>query len=274
MSRSFVAEVLKLRKRPACWVLFGLLQAAIILLLYALPYVILTYAAHSFHGTQAQTLANGLRPESLVTTLLPFLNGLGRGFAIVLGALLVGSEYGWGTVKTILIQRPSRLSVFGGKALALASLLAVFVLASFVTAFAASVVVTVLRHDVVAAPSLLELGKGLAGTWLIFATSASLTACLAVLCRGTGIAIGLALVEGLFLENIISGLLGQLAGWSAIPKALPGLNANALTDSFTSNAVAQGSPLVSAGHAVLVLIAYTLCFILLASFLFRKRDVA
>ena len=41
----------------------------------------------------------------------------------LLGALTIGSEYSWGTLKTILTQRPGRLSLTGGKFLALAPIL-------------------------------------------------------------------------------------------------------------------------------------------------------
>ena len=40
--------------------------------------------------------------------------------ASILGVLSVGSEFGWGTWKTLLTQRPGRLTVFGAKLVALA----------------------------------------------------------------------------------------------------------------------------------------------------------
>ena len=109
LTASFAAEVLKLRKRPATWALGGLLAAAIVLLRYVLLYVISRQAPGP--GVSAQEIAmlkEVLLPRNLVPTMLNILPSIGGAIALILGALVTGSEYGWTTLKTILTQRPGR----------------------------------------------------------------------------------------------------------------------------------------------------------------------
>ena len=56
----------------------------------------------------------------------------------MLGVLTVGSEYGWGTLKTLFTQGPGRLRVFAAKLIAVAAVLLVFVLVVYVLAAVAS----------------------------------------------------------------------------------------------------------------------------------------
>jgi ABC-2 type transport system permease protein len=82
-------------------------------------------------------------PEHLVGTLMggfPFLGGV---LELMLGVLAFGSEYGWGTLKTLFTQRPGRLHVFGAKLLALAGTLIAFVLVVFALGALASYAIAV-----------------------------------------------------------------------------------------------------------------------------------
>ena len=54
----------------------------------------------------------------------------GGAIVMILGALAVGSGYGWGTWKTVYTQGPSRAAAFGGTLLTLLVLVAGLVLAT------------------------------------------------------------------------------------------------------------------------------------------------
>src|SRR5438046_2240179 len=60
------------------------------------------------------------RPEPLRGNPIGGFPVFAGALALVLGALVTGSEYGWGTVKVQLTQRPSRAAMMTGQALALA----------------------------------------------------------------------------------------------------------------------------------------------------------
>src|SRR5918999_300609 len=118
------AELLVTRKRASTWILLAIWAALALVFAYVVPYV--TY----LNGSAPESLADVL-PERLAESLMsgvPFFGGV---LALMLGVLAVGSEYGWGTLKTLFSQRPGRLQVFAAKLLALAATVAVFVLVVF-----------------------------------------------------------------------------------------------------------------------------------------------
>ena len=124
MTGSIRAELLIMRKRTSTWILLALWTALALVFAYAVPYA--TY----LNGSEPDALADVL-PGRLVASLMggfPFFGGV---LALMLGVLTFGSEYGWGTLKTLFTQRPGRLHVFAAKLAALAATLAVFVLVVF-----------------------------------------------------------------------------------------------------------------------------------------------
>ena len=62
-----------------------------------------------------QLLASTL-PDQLVANMLGGFPVFAGALALVFGALVFGSEYGWGTVKTLLTQRPGRGAVLARSA--------------------------------------------------------------------------------------------------------------------------------------------------------------
>ena len=77
----------------------------------------------------------------------PFFGGV---FALMLGVFAFGSEYGWGTLKTLFTQAPGRLRVFAAKLAALAIVLVPFVLALFAAGAVASYVIAQIEDAPVA----------------------------------------------------------------------------------------------------------------------------
>lgn len=277
MIASFSAELLKLRKRPAVWVLGVLLLAVLVTFGYLLSYLILTFPPPGLatSGVTPAELKRSLYPENLLPNVLSMVNGLGGTLVLILGALSVGSEYGWETVKTMLTQRPTRLGVLGGKLLALGLTLLLLVLALFVAGTVCSLLFALLDQATVTWPSAGEVVRALGAAWLVLALWTGLGFALATLFRGTALAIGLGLVYMLVLEGIVGGIFGQVEFIRTIRQALPGSNAGALIGSFRSTLAAtpQIPPLIGPGRAALVLLAYLAGSILLAAGLFQRRDV-
>lgn len=84
----------------------------------------------------------------------------------MLGAIVIGGEYTWGTQKTILTQRPGRGTVLASQLLALATMIAVWVLGIFVTCSLCSIGIAAAEGDAMDWPGPLDLLKGLGGGWL------------------------------------------------------------------------------------------------------------
>ena len=290
MLASLGAELLKIRKRPSTWVLALRWLAIIVLLNYTLTYALLSSAPPpSFpEGTpkkqqeqlqqqQEQFQEQQLRflyPENLVPNLIPGYPNVGAPIALILGALAVGSEYGWSTFKTVLTQRPGRTALFFGKLLALGVVLALLVVLTFATAAASSLVVAVLASAPVKGPPLGELVRALGAGFLILTTWAAFGALLATLLRSTALSIGL--VYSLVLETVIFNLPIRNESFTNARDFFPGQNSSSLADSFSEQAptgFAPPTPPVDAPQAALVLLSYTAAFIVLAALVFRRRDV-
>src|SRR5438477_7507507 len=116
MSASFRAETLKTRKRWANWILVGILLAWILLLTYLVLFLVVTLSPHSIQGpVPASVLKRRLFPENFVPTVLGAAGTIGAAIMLIFGALTTASEFGWLTVQTILIQKPTRAAVLLGK---------------------------------------------------------------------------------------------------------------------------------------------------------------
>jgi ABC-type transport system involved in multi-copper enzyme maturation permease subunit len=271
-------EWLKLRKRPAVWLLGGVLLTLVVLLTYGLLFLIVVTRPGSVQvgGGGVDALKQAMYPTNFVVAVL---SGGGGGFggavALILGALTFGSEYGWATLKTIFTQRPARLEVFAAKLLALAAVLAVYDLAIFTAGALVSALVGAYFGHLTPWPSLLSVLEGVLAGWLILAFWASLGTALAVLFRQAGLAIGLGLVYSLAVEGILFGLLGQFDWMKNVEKAFPGANGTALIQTLSTRprSPQNPEPTVGALQAIVVLLAYLVIFAAVSGLVLRRRDV-
>jgi ABC-type transport system involved in multi-copper enzyme maturation permease subunit len=284
MPAAFRGELFKLVRRGSIWFTIGMLLVLAIALGYLVTYLV---ATHPPTGTRARiegadfaALRNGLYPSSLVSKTLTQWTNFGGVVALILGVLVQGSEYGWGTVKTMYIQRPGRLSMLEGKVAALLLLVLVMVLALFAVDAASSSVIALIDGKSSAFPAVADIAKAIGATWLIFGMWAMFGFGLATLFRQAAMAIGLGLAYGLVIEGIVFGLLGRLGSdlVKQIHIWLPIANAGYLSQSFGRSAgFAAGPPApapdADATHAVAVLAIYVIGFVILSAALIRQRDV-
>jgi ABC-type transport system involved in multi-copper enzyme maturation permease subunit len=227
MSKSFVAEMDKLVRRPATWVLVTAWTLAALIFVYLDPYIKYTSPASTLSGASRQALLTGMLPEKMVTALIAGFPIFGGAIALVFGALVVGSEYHWGTLKTVLLQRPGRPGIWFGKLLALAVMQAVVVVAVFACGALTSLMVATITHSPVNWPPVGELAQGLGAAWLMLTMWAMLGALLATLLQGATLAIGLGLFY-LLVELLFRSTAGRTGPLAVLAKALPGSNAGTL----------------------------------------------
>jgi ABC-type transport system involved in multi-copper enzyme maturation permease subunit len=281
MGGSYRAEVLKLLKRPAMWILGVVFLVLAQVFGYLIPYV--AYRSGGGGGfaageTPAQLLAD-LLPARLVPNTLGGFPMFAGAVALIIGGLVAGSEYGWGTLKTMLTQRPRRLSVLGGKVLAIVVTAIALVLAVFAVNALWSWVIATVEGRPADWPPLLDLSRGLGAGFLIIGMWSLFGALLGILFRNTSLAVGLGLVWALVVENLIRGFAGLLGFLDAFQKGLPGVNAGSLVASLGATTQDQpgGTPgvttAVSGPQAVLVLMAYVAVLVLIAGLTLQHQDV-
>jgi ABC-2 type transport system permease protein len=275
--RSIAAELLVLRRRASTWTLLGVWVLLGLLFSYVLPY--LTYRS-DIEGPRGSSL-DAMLPHHLADNLLggfPFFGGV---FALMLGVLTFGSDYGWDTLKTLLIQGPSRMRVFGAKMAAIAVGLVPFVIAIFVAGALASALIAGAEGAAVHWPSAWELTRAVAAGWFVMAIWAAFGVLLAVASRGTALAIGLGILYALIIEGLLSALASEVGWLDSLVEYFLRANAYSLvsaigvpTSALTDNG--PGSffgPFVGAGQAVLVMSGYAACFLVASAALLKRRDV-
>jgi ABC-2 type transport system permease protein len=281
MNGSYRAELLKLLRWPAMWILAALLLVLSQVFGYLIPYV--GYRSGGGSGfaagqTPAQLLAD-LLPGRLVPNTLGGFPMFAGAIALIIGGLAAGSEYGWGTLKTILVQRPRRLTVLAGKLLAIQTVILAVVLATFALDGLWSGVIAATEGRTADWPSLLDLGRGIGAGWLILGMWSLLGAFLGMLFRSTSLAVGLGLVWALAIENLVRGFANLLGFLDAFQRGLPGVNAGSLVASLGAATLDQsgGTPgvaaVVSGTQALLVLGAYVVVLAALAGVVLQRQDV-
>lgn len=278
MSGSIAAEFLVLRKRAATWILLGLWLAMTVFFGYILPYI----SYRNDTGPAGRNALDDLVPRQFVGNVLggfPFFGGI---LILILGVLVLGSEYGWGTLKVLFTQRPGRLQIFAAKLVAVGVVLLVFVVGSFAVAALASWLIAIREDAAVDWPVVGQLLRGVGAAWLIFAVWAALGVFLAEISRGTALAIGLGMLYGMVIEGLASVLFDQVDALGPLSKVLLRTNGYSLVAAAgTSTEAAQengpgafSGPYVGGLQAMLVLIALIVVFVAIAGYLLRRRDVA
>jgi ABC-2 type transport system permease protein len=281
MNGSYRAEMSKLARWPAVWVLGAALLVLSQVFGYLIPYV--AYSSGGGSGfaagqSTAQLLADVL-PARLVPNTLGGFPIFAGALALILGGIATGSEYGWRTLKTIVTQRPRRATVLGGKLLATTTIVLALVLAVFALNALWSGVIAATEGRRADWPSVLELAQGIGAGWLILGMWSLLGALLGILFRSTSLAIGLGLVWALAVENLVRGFAGLLDFLDVLQEGLPGTNAGSLVASLGAATIDQpgGTPgvtnVVSGPQAVVVLVVYVAAMALMAAFALRRQDI-
>ena len=196
----------------------------------------------------------------LIVYTAPFL-GL---VALAVCALAVGTEYGNGTLRNLLVRQPARLRLLSGKLLALGSFVTLAVVMSYGVGLAAALLL-VPGHGISASAWFTSAGVqsllSSAGN-LLLATLAwgAIGAVLAIVLRSAAAAISVGLGYLLVGETLLSNVWSGGNQW--LPREL--LVALAL----------GGTPEVAYARALVLSGLYVVVAIGVAAILFRQRDVA
>ena len=281
MLGSFRAELLKLRKRWAIYILAGIFVLIVVLLNYVLTYIILKNpqpgitVSRSGGPSTADQLAS-LYPQNFHRIALASVTQLGSAIAIILGVLVVGSEYGWGTLKTIFTQKPSRLTVFTGQFFALSVVTFVFTVLLIVAAAASSLTLALFEGLSPQWPDPIVIAGAAGAIWLIFEMWTLFGVLLSVLFKQSAMAMGIGLVYTFIVEGLIFGLFGSNKSLQNLEKFFPGANATGLADAFgrTASARTTTAALMGTTEALLMLVAFAVAFLVISAALTNRRDYA
>jgi len=220
-----------------------------------------------------------IAPDRVAQFGVSIVGGLGSVMLIVFAASHVGTEFGWGTFRTLLAHGASRSGFLVSKAASLLLYVILFMIVGTVAAIGASYTVSAVAGIPVGAgvdvPEVARVATKISYTFLPYM---ALALAIAVWSKsaGAGIASGLVVY---FAESIVAGILvslnkdyAQIVNW--------GLSRNA--SALTRTVSGQGGPtsqdptastLPDPTQAAIVLAIYMVIFLALAYWRLRSRDV-
>ena len=256
------ADLFKLRKRATAWVMLVIVAAFTVIQMLSFAVISPGSVNYSFPGG----LLEGLAPVSIVGTFV----------MIVLGALLIGSEYGYDTWKNLLIRRAGRTPFILSKWLSLLVATGVGLIALLVLGQIIGLLLDGVLHLVGPALSLS------AGDTLVIILAQALVPLIA----GT-----VALMGAVIGRSSVAGIVIGIA-WFSIDSLLDGLfplaslsNAAAFIQAKLTGMVMASNGSINPVHLpgslqgplglvpVAVVIFYLVVPLVVAAMVFRKRDM-
>lgn len=273
------AEFARLRKWPAFWIVLGTWIALNLVFAYLFNYLAYTSGSSS-------RMSNGQPREVLLQLMLPaavpevFTQGMamfGGALMLVLGALVVGSGYGWGSWKTVFTQGPSRRAVVGGTVVSLMSVVVGLVGAAFVVDTGVAAMIGAAEHRTPTLPTAAHTLLGLATGVVILGMWTLAGALIAAIARGPALAVGLGLVWVLVVENLLRGVASIFSPVRALTDHLPGTAAGSAAGAMRTvggTATPGVLDILSRPASFVVLAVYIAVFACGTVALMVRRDMA
>jgi ABC-2 type transport system permease protein len=285
MIRSLRAELIRLGRWPATWVLCGTWLVLNLVFGYLFNY--LTYrsddgvgfSADASSPDRAGVVLAQMMPDNVPVTMVKEVPLAGGVLVLILGALAVGSGYGWGTWKTVFLTGPRRSVIVTGTLAALAVIVSGLVLTTFAVDLMVAYTVATAESQPVIWPAFADAARGLGAALLISAMWTAGGVLLGTLTRGPAIAVGFGLVWTLVVENLLRGFAESLGPVEAVTNVLPGTAAGSLAGALGALPLSDpnGTPgvvtAIGGTAAVALLGAYLLAFVVASLALKVRRDV-
>jgi ABC-2 type transport system permease protein len=240
----------------------------------------------TFTGPDGQPIPGSTHIESFdvgplvlpdaMDSVLSTISGLGVILVIILAAQVVGSEYGWGTIRQTLIKGVSRRKFLLAKFLTLALAIIAGVLIIVVVGFLIGMLTTAMVSGGIdwgfmtwgyVGGLLADIGRIL----LILAIYLAMTVLLCILLRsaGTGMAVGLGVY---FADSILAGLTSITSGFlKELFRFGIGYNVQQFTASDTAQIMGEAvRPLWQSSGILLV---WGVLFVAAAFYFLRRQDL-
>ena len=254
------SEIFRTVKRPVTWIMLAILAVVI-----AAFYTIIYFAVDD------RATNESLRPDAVLNNGFSIGSGIASILVIVLAAQLMGSEYGWGTIRALVSRASGRVPLILAKLI----VLAVYTLLTLLVSAAASVGFAYLFGSLASNDTnvssgewvdiLAAIGRGM----LSLGVYAIIALVITILSKSTaaGIAGGIALS---FLETAIWALLGQASdAFDTVSEYFISYNVTGLTTIGTENPT-DG---FDATRGAIVVAVWLVGLLALALYIFRRRDI-
>jgi ABC-2 type transport system permease protein len=273
------AELFRLRKWPAFWVIVAAWLLMNAMFGYIFNFVTYTNGENSFSDegqTRAELLAT-IVPAGVADNFPQGMPLFGGAIMMVLGAIVAGNGYGWGTWKTVFTQAPSRTRTVLGSMIAVMVLVAGLVVVTLLADVGMALGVAGLESQSVTWPALGDLAQSVGGALLVMEMWALAGYFLGTVARGPALSVGLGLVWALVIEGLLRGVGTSLEAVDVFTHFLPGTAAGSLIGSIVGTGGPDPTPglldTLSAARALVTMAAWMVLLPLASLWLVRRRDV-
>jgi ABC-type transport system involved in multi-copper enzyme maturation permease subunit len=274
------AELRRLVRWPAVWVILGAWWVTPLTFGYLFPYVSYRSGETGFstQGTDTGQLLLDVLPAHMPSILVEGMPLFGSALMMVLGALVAGNGYGWGTWKTVFTQGRSRTVVASGSIAAVIVLVGLGVLVTVALDLSAALAIGTAESADMAAPASGQLLRSIGGGFAVMTMWALAGYALGTLTRSPALSVGLGLVWTLVVENLLREVGGTLAAVDTLTHVLPGTAAGSLVGSLVkASAAGDYTPgvltTVDGGQALGTIAVYLVLLFGFSIGLARRRDV-
>jgi len=280
IGRSTRAEILRLRRWPAVWIIIGAWLLLSLMFGYLFNYLTYKTGSSTFasEGTTKAQLLGDMLPTGVPEVFVDGMPMFGGALMMVLGAIVAGNGYGWGSWKTIFAVGVRREAGVLGSMVALTGAVLVTMAASLVLDLGLSTLIAATESQSIAMPAAGALFKALGAGFLVLEMWALLGFFLGTLVRGAALSVGLGLVWSLVVENLLRGV-GSLLSWvNTLTEVLPGTAAGSLVGSIVGvSKGGDGTPgvvdTITGGRAAVTVAIYIVLAAAATLALVRRRDV-
>lgn len=273
--QNIALELSLLVRRTSTWIIVSLYLVMGLFFGYILPYI--SYRGNRMLDGGIPAL-NQMLPAQVVAETSSGFAFFGGALVLILAVITFGNEFNWNMWKTLFTQRPGRTRIILAKLAALGALMLPIVLLGFAVNSIASLLIAWAEGASMDWPAIGTFLNATGAGWLILMTWAAFGVVLAILTRGTGLAIGIGILYALVIEGMVSGFAGTISWLKPVTEGLIRANAYSLTDGFgggtNGGPGAFSGPYVDVSQAVLVLGLWLVACCGLSLWLMRRRDVA
>ncbi|APE09195.1 ABC transporter permease [Rhodococcus sp. 2G] len=275
VARSLRAELYRLRSWPAMWTTVGTWFLLAMVFGYVFPYVSYTTgtAGFSTEGEPTEALLQSALPESIPDILVQGTPLFGGALVLVLGALIAGNGYSWGTWKTVFTHGRLRPTI--GALLALAVIVAAMVVVTAVLCTVVSVSLATIETQPLTMPSAGALLRSAGAAYLVFMMWGTIGFALGTYARSAALSVGLGLVWTVVVENLLRGVGSALHLVEDVTAFLSGTAAGSFVGAVTGGG--EGTPgvvdVISGPRALITVAAYIAVAVVATGILVRSRDV-
>jgi len=270
-------EALKLRKRLMTRIVFGFVTIGMAGFM-SLAYLWVRLASYP-SAAEREVDLDALMLPAVFTDVNAIIGGLGGILIAMLAASMVGSEFGWGTVRVLVGSGVTRTRLLAAKVVALFETIVLFVVAGLLTGVTMSLAFALIGGhgvslDWVSGDTLSDILMIVVRQSFMLMIPAIVAFTVAVVARSlaAGIAVGIGLQ---IIDQILSSLLGSIGGFAGrLQDLLLTTNLSAIDQYNTVGTPQIDTTLPDVWQAVGLLTLYSAVMLSVAFAAFGRRDIA